>query len=71
MDKEELADCDYCLRTGRRKNLARLIVGYDVHMGRNVERFYCPQCLRIVEAEIKELPWVQEYGYTVDYPFKK
>jgi hypothetical protein len=49
MDKEELGECTYCLRVGRKKNLTPLIEKSRPEFNRQ----YCPECLLIVEATIE------------------
>lgn len=56
--------CDYCLRKGRKKNLAR--VTFDDH---NICH-YCPRCLKEVKENVKDIPWIREKGYTIEYPYK-
>lgn len=60
----ELGTCDYCSRTGRKKNLAR--VTFDDH---NI-RDYCPRCLEWVKDNVKEVEWIKREGYAVEYPYK-
>lgn len=61
--KEELGMCYYCGRTGRKKNLARIIINDE-----KFESFHCPRCLPDVERNIRGLDWYQKH--TVDYPYK-
>jgi hypothetical protein len=48
MDKEELAECTYCMRTGRKKNLTPL---HEISKP-EFKRQYCPECLPMVEKSI-------------------
>jgi hypothetical protein len=61
----ELGECDYCLREGRKKNLA--VVTWLENKSKNK---YCPHCLPTVLKDMESTPWVKKYGYTVSYPFK-
>jgi hypothetical protein len=65
MDQEELGECTYCMRVGRKKNLAKVtwLTNKDVD-------YFCPYCLPVVIKDMKETPWVQKDGYTISYPFK-
>lgn len=48
--EEELGECTYCLRVGRKKNLTPLIEKSKPEF----KRQYCPDCLPIVERSIAE-----------------
>jgi hypothetical protein len=48
MEKEELGECTYCMRVGRKKNLTPL---YEKNKP-GFKRQYCPECLPIVEKSI-------------------
>ncbi|MGM0807619.1 MAG: hypothetical protein ACQET8_23210 [Bacillota bacterium] len=62
----ELGSCDFCLRSGRKKNLAKVtwLTNMDVD-------YFCPHCLPEVIEDMKATPWVQKDGYIVEYPFKE
>lgn len=49
MDNEELGECTYCMRKGRKKNLTPLI-----EISRpDFKRQYCPRCLPLVEKSME------------------
>lgn len=66
INAEDLGTCDYCLRKGRKINLARV---YWLVNNRHNE--YCPRCLPDVIKSMLEMPWVEKYGYKVTYPYRK
>jgi hypothetical protein len=47
--KEELGECTYCMREGRKKNLTPL----HEKSKPDFKRQYCPDCLPIVERSIE------------------
>jgi hypothetical protein len=50
MEKEELGECTYCMRTGRNKNLTPM---YEISKP-DFKRQYCPNCLPIVKKSMEE-----------------
>lgn len=63
---ENLGTCNYCLRTGRKKNLAKV-----VWLTNKDTDYFCPHCLPGVIEDMRKTPWVQKDGYTISYPFRK
>jgi hypothetical protein len=61
---EELGICDFCLRKGRKKNLAKVtwLTNMDVD-------YFCPYCLPTVVKDMEKTPWVKKDGYLKEYPF--
>jgi hypothetical protein len=47
---EELGECTYCMKTGRKKNLTPMI---EINKP-GLKRQYCPKCLPIVEKSIPD-----------------
>lgn len=62
---EELGSCHYCGRTGRKRNLAKVI--WLVNNNWNV---YCPDCLQMVINSAMELEWNRKHGYRIEYPWR-
>ncbi|WP_408008282.1 hypothetical protein ACJROX_27030 [Pseudalkalibacillus sp. A8] len=55
LKKEELDQCDKCMRRGRAKNLKKLPKDID----NNQQMKYCPRCYPEMEKEIRKLWWNQ------------
>ena len=58
--------CHYCaLREPDPSNTAEVRFGENKYVN-----YYCRKCLKPVIESMKDMPYVQQEGYIVEYPFK-